>query len=484
LKALEALIGLEKLKYCFECDICTASCPIAEMLPTHYNPRILLHRIHLDEERLLTSAEPWLCAWCYKCNRRCPQGLNLPEIFRAIRKYAVEHGFLEGFTSALKRIRETIPLPASCCYICFHPERTIDDNKLIEDSIQKLIIDYETTNRKTTKAAFLPTMHKERIAIVGSGPSGLTAACELAKKGYPVTVFESLAKAGGMLRVGIPEFRLPKEVLDADIGYIKNLGVEIKINAAIGNDLMLDDLRKEYNAVLIATGMQKDKTFNIEGNDLNGVVNALDFLRQVNLGKKVKLKAKVAVVCVHRLLAIDAARVALRLEPEEVHLIYRRSKKRMLFHGRIGEQMQKEFEDAEGEGMKSHFMTWPTRIVGKNGQVVGLECARMGLGKPNEKGLRKLIPIEGSNFVIDLDSVILAVGQAPSISPSEEIELGEKNSIIVNPVTLETNLPGVYACGEIAWGPSTAIVSIASGKQAANSIDEFLRAKQVETIKI
>ena len=360
---------------------------------------------------------------------------------------------MEGFDKALEIIREKIPLPASCCYVCFHPERAIDNKQSVTDTIQHAILDYEA--EKTKEKPFTP-IYGKKVAIIGSGPAGLTAAYELVRKGYPVTVFESLPEIGGMLRVGIPEYRLPRDVLDVDIEHIKDLGVEIRTNVSIGKDLMFNELSKEFDALFIATGMHKGKKLGIEGEELKGVVNAIDFLRGVNLGKKVELGDRVAVICVHRLLGIDAARVALRLGPKEVNVIYRRSRKSMLYHERMGEQMQKEVEEAEREGAKIHFMIWPTKILSKDGRVTGIECARMMLGKPDKSGRRRLEPINGSEFIMELDSVILAVGQAPHFIPPSEVEL-ERSTIRVDPVTLETSLSGVFAGGEVESGPSIAI---------------------------
>jgi len=478
-KALRSILDFEKLKYCYECGICTASCPVAELLPKHYNPRILINSLSLGDGEILDSAELWLCAWCYRCYRLCPQSLSLPEIFQAVRRFAFERGYIKGFIRALEIIRENIPLPASCCYICFHPERVIDNKQLVTEAIQHTILDYKAEKPKEKS---FPPVHDEKVAIIGSGPAGLTAAYKLIKKGYSVTVFESLPDVGGMLRVGIPDYRLPRVVLDADIERIKDLGIEIRTKVSIGKNLMFNELSKEFDALFIATGMHKGKKLGIEGEELKGVINAIDFLREVNIGKKVELGDRVAVVCVHRLLAIDAARVALRLGPKEVNVIYRRSRKRMIFHERIGEQIQKETKEAEREGIKIHFMTWPKKILGKDGRLIGIECARMMLGTPTKNAKRRLEPIKGSEFVMKLDSVILAVGQAPHFIPPKEVEL-DRNTIRVDPVTLETTLCGVFAGGEVQSGPSTAISSIAAGKQAAVSIDHYLKGISLEHIE-
>jgi len=412
------------------------------------------------------------------CRAACPAGVNAQGYIALITQ--------GKFNEALELIRRDIPFPGVCGRICYHPceaecERGKVDESVAINALKRFVSDYELKNEKKKKVAPIPKTRTEKIAIIGSGPSGLTAAYELVKRGYPVTVLEALPKPGGMLRVGIPEYRLPKEVLDAEIEHIKDLGVEIQTNISIGKDLMLQELLQKFDATFIATGMHKGVKLGVDGEELKGVVNAIDFLREVNLGKKVELGDRVAVICVHRLLTIDAARVALRLGPKEVNVIYRRSRQSMLHHKRIGEQLQKDVEEVEREGAKIHVMIWPMKILGKDGRVVGIEYARMTLGEPDERGRRRLVPIKGSEFIMEVDSVIIAVGQAPDVSfLPKEVELTEKNTINVDPVTLETSLPGVFAGGEVESGPSTAIASIATGKRAAVSIDRYLKGEDLK----
>lgn len=232
-KFLEKLLDVEKLKYCYECGICTASCPIVELVPKHYHPRSLLQGISLDLEGVLTKDELWLCAWCYRCYKRCPQRLRLPEIFLSVRSLAAERGYLQGLEKALEVIKREIPLPAVCCWVCFHPERAKVDRQMVVSALEL------EEERETSP---VPKTHVEKIAIIGSGPAGLTAAYELIKKGYSVAVFESLSEPGGMLRKCIPDYRLPKTVLDTEIKRIKKMGVEIRNNVTVGKDLTIDDL--------------------------------------------------------------------------------------------------------------------------------------------------------------------------------------------------------------------------------------------------
>ncbi|KPV63987.1 MAG: Sulfide dehydrogenase subunit alpha precursor [Candidatus Bathyarchaeota archaeon BA1] len=463
---LESLLDVEKLKYCHECGICTASCPVVELAPKHYHPRVLLQRIFLDLERVLMEEGLWLCAWCYRCQKRCPQGLRLPEIFLSIRGLAVEQGCLEGLKGALEIIRREIPLPASCCYVCFHPERAKVDKQMVSSALERM--------GKRQRTSPLSKQSGEMIAIIGSGPAGLTAAYELAKRGHSVTVFESMPEPGGMLRKCIPGFRLPKRALDDDIEHIKTGGVEIKTNTTVGRDLTFDDLwLGGYKAVFIATGAHKSKRLDIDGEDLKGVIHALDFLRDINLGEKVEMGERVAVIGGGNV-AIDAARSALRLGVREVNVLYRRSREEMPAN-------PWEVREAESDGVRIQFLVAPKKILGKDGRVTALECIRMRLGEPDESGRRAPIPIEGSEFIMELDTLILAVGEAPDLSLLPKgVEFIEGNTIAIDPITMETSLPGIFAGGDVASGPATVIEAILAGKRAASSIDSYLRAEKAK----
>ena len=457
---LEKLLDVEKLKYCYECGICTASCPVVELVPKHYHPRSLLQRISLDLEGVLTRDELWLCAWCYRCYKRCPQGLRLPEIFLSVRSLAAERGYLQGLEKALEIIKREIPLPAVCCWVCFHPERAKVDRQMVVSALEL------EEERETLP---MPKTHVEKIAIIGSGPAGLTAAYELVKKGYLVTVFESMPEPGGMLRKCIPEYRLPKTVLDTEIKRIKKFGLEIKTDITVGKDLTIDDLlQRGYKAIFIATGAHKSRKLGIEGEDLRGVLHALDFLKDVNLGKKVKLGDRIAVIGGGNV-AIDAARTALRLGSKEVNFLYRRSREEMPAN-------PWEVKEAESEGVKTQFLVAPKRILGKDGQVTAVECIRMRLGELDESGRRRPMPIEGSEFTMDLDAVILAIGEAPDLSfLPKGMEIAEGNTIAVNPFTMETSLTGIFAGGDAVSGPATVIEAIVAGKRAAVSVDRYLK---------
>jgi len=460
---VKQLLDVEKLKHCFECGKCTASCPMVELFPQNYNPRTLLERIFLNPEKVLSDEELWLCAWCYRCYRRCPQGLKVPEVLLALKKIAKEEGYLQRFEKALKIIGEEIPFLSSFCWVCLHPERAKIDKKTISNYLKGVAKSYEYKTPTKTR--------KEKVAIVGSGPAGLTAAHELIKEGYSVTVFESSPEPGGMLKKCIPEYRLPKGLLDAEIQRLKSFGIKFRTNTTIGKDLTLNDLlRAGYKAVFVATGAHESGKLRVEGEDLKGVVHALDFLNEVNLGKRVQLKGKVVVVGGGNV-AMDAARTAHRLGAKEVHIFYRRSREEMPAN-------PWDIREAEEEGIKFQFLVAPKRIVGKEGRVTAIECVRMKLGEPDESGRRKPIPVEGSEFLVGLDTLILAIGETPNLSfLPKEVELTQENTIAVDPFTMETTKEGIFAGGDVVSGPASVAEAIVAGKRAAESIDHYIKSK-------
>ncbi len=461
---IKKFLDVEKLKYCFECGVCTASCSMAELLANDYNPRALLEKILLNPDEAVNLDQLWLCAWCYRCYKRCPQGLKVPEILSFVKTKAVEHGRLEPLKIALQKIVKNIPLPTITTLVCFHPERSgIDKNDILK-KIEQMRIESLKEKEKVVKAS------KHKVAVIGSGPAGLTVAFELARDGYSVTIFEALPEAGGMLRKCIPEYRLPKSMLAKEIQFIRELGVEIKTGVKIGKDLGFKDLWKEgYHAIFIGVGTHKSKRLKIEGENFEGVVHALEFLWNANLGKITKIGEKVVVIGGGNV-AVDAARTALELGAEEVTILYRRSREEMPAN-------PWEVKDAENAGVKIEFLIAPKKIIGKNGKVSAVECIRMKLGEPDETGRRRPVPVEGSEFKKDVDMVILAVGEVPDVGfLPKETEIKENGTVWVNPITMETSLKGVFAGGDVVSGPATVIEAIAAGKRAANSIKQYLES--------
>ena len=463
----QKFLDVEKLKYCFECGICTASCSMAELLGKDYNPRALLEKILINPEEAINSFQLWLCAWCYRCYRRCPQALKVPEIFSFLKSKAVENGHLDPLNAALQKIVKQIPLPTVATLICFHPERAGINKDEILKKMEKMLREYlkEVKNKKALAKA-----SRHKIAVIGSGPAGLTVAFELAKEGYNVTVFESLPEVGGMLWKCIPKYRLPRNVLTNEIQFLRELGVEIRTGVKIGRDLGFNDLFKEgYKIVFIGSGAHRTKKLKIEGENLKGVVYALDFLWNVNSGTIEEILKRVVVIGGGNV-AVDAARTAMELGAEEVTILYRRSREEMPAN-------PWEVKEIEDLGVRVQFLVAPKKIIGVNGKVSAIECVRMQLGEPDETGRRKPIPIEGSEFKQETDMTILAIGEIPNVEfLPREIELNENGTVWTNPVTMETSLKGVFAGGDVVTGAATVIEAIAAGKRAAESIKKYLKS--------
>jgi heterodisulfide reductase subunit A len=461
----EKILDAKKLKSCFECGICTASCSINEMIGNEYSPRKLVEDIYSNPEDLLDSEAIWLCAWCYRCHSRCPQALDLPEILLFMRSEAVKRGNAQTFDRALQKIVKNIPLPLITTLVCFHPERAGLKNKEILQRIEQIREEQVKQNQKQqTKEK-----PKEKVAVIGSGPAGLTVAYELARNGYNVTVFEALSRPGGMLTKGIPENRLPKQIVDKEIQFIKNLGVNFKTGVRIGKDLSFESLKKQgFKAIFIATGAHKSHPLNIDGSSLKGVVHALDFLWDINTGKKADLGRNVVVIGGGNV-AVDAARTARWLEADQVKILYRRSKDEMPANLRA-------VEEALGEGVKIEFLVSPKKILGANGKVCGVECVRMQLGEPDDSGRRKATPIEGSDFELETDMVVLAIGETPDLGFLPlDVDRNEDGTLWANALTLETSMPGVFGGGDAATGPASVIEAIRDGKRAAESIENYLK---------
>jgi formate dehydrogenase beta subunit len=298
---------------------------------------------------------------------------------------------------------------------------------------------------------------------VGAGPAGLTAGYYLAKSGHAVTVFEALPEPGGMMRVGIPEYRLPRDILAEEIQIIRDVGVNIITNTRIESVESL--FEQKYDAVLLSIGAHQGTKIGVEGEDLPGVMDGASFLREVNLGKKVRLGEKVAVVGGGNS-AIDSARVALRSGAREVTIIYRRTRTEM-------PASPEEVEDAIQEGIKIHFLANPSKITRYNNGL-NVECIRMQLGEPDASGRRRPVPIPGSEFTTYFDSVIAAVGQIPEIPPNFTVKLGRGSTVQVDSKTLQTSIKGVFAAGDAITGPASVIEAIAAGRQSAISIDKYL----------
>lgn len=318
------------------------------------------------------------------------------------------------------------------------------------------------------------TGREEKVAIIGSGPAGLTAAHDLAKRGYNVTVFEELPVAGGMMAVGIPDYRLHKDVLAAEVDIIERLGVTIKTNTRVGSDISFEGLRENYDATFIAIGCHVSQRLGVDGEDLDGVYGGAEFLRRINLGEKGPVGRRVAVVGGGNA-AIDAARTSLRLGAEEVVILYRRQREDM-------PASDEEIEEALEEGVQIRFLVAPKKIVSQNGRVTAIECQNMGLAEFDRSGRRRPIPIEGSGFTMDVDTVIAAIGQVADLSflDGSGEKIAPKGSIKVDSKNYQTTLEGVFAGGDAVTGPWDVVNAISAGHRAAEEIDSYLRGKKGE----
>jgi NADH-quinone oxidoreductase subunit F len=445
----------------------TALCGLGQTAPSPVLTTIRYFRdeyeAHIRDKKCPAS----VCAALFEspCQNACPADVDVPRYINLIKQ--------KRYQEAVKLIKEKNPFPAVCGRVCTHPcegkcRRAQLDQAVAICQLKRVAADYELENPIPVEK---PEVQKgTKVAIVGAGPAGLTAAYYLAQMGHDVTVFEALPKPGGMLLVGIPEYRLPKDILEAEINYIERMGVKIRTGVKVGKDVTVDDLKADgYKAILMTVGANVSQKMGVPGEDLHGVVGAVEFLADVNLGKNPEVGKKVAVIGGGNA-AIDAARTALRLGAEEVHIIYRRQREDMPADKR-------EIEEAEHEGIKIHFLTVPTKMIGKDGKLTSMECVRMSLGEFDRTGRRRPVEIEGSNFIVDVDMVILAISQRPDMSVLPErsgVETTRWSTVVVDPRTLATGEPGVFAGGDCVHGPDTVIQAIADGRRAAIEIDKYL----------
>ncbi|MDY6985319.1 MAG: NADPH-dependent glutamate synthase [Candidatus Thermoplasmatota archaeon] len=405
------------------------------------------------------------------CVKGCPAEVKIPEFIDLIVK--------EDFAGAYQKILETNSLPAVCGRVC--PQETQCQGNCVFNrtgkpinigKLERFVADYARKNNIRPQATAAPKKNK-KIAIIGSGPAGLTCASDLIKAGYDVTIFEALHRAGGVLVYGIPEFRLPKSIIDHEIEGIKAMGVNIATDFVVGATKSLDEISDEFDGVFVANGAGSPKFMGIQGENLNNVYSANEFLTRSNLMKAylfpeydtpIKIGKKVAVIGGGNV-TMDSARTALRLGAEEVHVVYRRTKAES--PARI-----EEIEHAEEEGVIFDWLTLPVRVLGdEKGNVTGMECIRMELGEPDASGRRRPVPIEGSNFVMECDQVIDAIGtQANPLVKAEGMKKSERGYIIVEEESKATTRKGIFAGGDIARGSATVILAIGDAKKAARAI--------------
>ena len=459
---------LRKQRYVIE-EKCTACNDCAEVCPV---PMLNEFDMGLGKRKAIYRPFPQAIPNSYSidkkgipaCKAACPAGVNVQGYIALIR---------EGkFKEALKLIRKNNPLPLICGRVCFHQcetecERGSFDDPVAINALKRFLTDWELEHKEQKKVVSFPKKQEEKIAIVGSGPAGLTAAHELVALGYEVTIFESSPKPGGMLMTGIPEYRLPKKLLEIEIKRIQDLGVKINTNITVGKDFTINQLKqKGFKAILLAIGAQKSRKLGIKGENLHGVISALSFLKEVNLEKEVKIGKRIIVIGGGNA-AVDAARSAVRLGSKEVIVLYRRSIKEMPAY-------TKEVNEAKKEGVKFQFLTSPKTVLEKNNKVVALECVKNKLGDPDESGRKQPLLVKNSEFVLDADTILIAVGETPDISLLLK-QVKSKIEKIIDYPFFRNLIPGIFTAGDAILGPSSVIEAIESGKNAAISIHNYLK---------
>jgi NADH-quinone oxidoreductase subunit F len=392
------------------------------------------------------------------CSHTCPAGVDVPRYLRFIS---------EGkYDQAVAAIREKLPFPSICGHVCPHPCETKCRRGQVDEAIAIRALKRfaaEKGNGLWKSKAKVAQATGKRVAVIGSGPAGLTAAYYLGKQGHSVTVFEALPEPGGMMRYGIPEYRLPREVLTEEIEEIKGIGVDIRTNTKVAS---ADELLEHgYSAVFLAIGAHQGAKLRTEGEDSPGVVEGVSFLREISMGNRVELGERTAVIGGGNV-AIDAARSALRLGAKDAMIMYRRTREEM-------PASDEEIGEALREGVKIEFLAAPIRIKKRNGSLE-LTCARMKLGAVDESGRRRPVPIDGEEFSLPFDTIIAAIGQVPEAPEKFGLPLGRGNTFRVDDDTLVTSKEGVFAGGDAVTGPATVIEAVAAGRQAAVSIDKYL----------
>ena len=434
------------------------------------------YKVHTDSERVVrarkTALELLLSDHTGDCRGPCK--LNCPAKTDC-QKYVNE--IKDGkYFDAVSTVYDAFPLPASIGRVCPHPCEDACRRQLVEEPISIAFLkafaaDKVLESGNTYKIPVAGDSGK-RVAIIGGGPAGLTAAVKLREYGHAVTIFDQQPKMGGMLRYGIPQYRLPKEVLDAEIAIIAESGVEMKNGVKLGKDIDFDTLTKTYDAVLIAIGAWTSVPMGVKGEELEGVEGGIYFLEKLGLGEKPVIGERVA-VCGGGNTAMDACRTAVRLGAKEVYVIYRRTRNEM-------PAADIEIEEAEEEGVIFKFLTNPLEIYGENGHVTGIKLQKMELGEPDESGRRRPVPIEGAVEDIKVDNVLMAIGQVANCDGVKGVDLTRKGTVICDEMTFRTNVDNVFAAGDVTnSGAGIAIEAIAEAQKAAFCINNYLEGDDV-----
>jgi glutamate synthase (NADPH) small chain len=455
--------------------------PAAERIQNFYEVAL-----GYSEEQAVGEAKRCLSCKKKPCMNGCPVMVDIPSFVSLV----AEGKYMEAASS----LKSTNSLPAVCGRVCPQEEQCEKlcvlgkvGQPVAIGRIERFVADYEALHANgqmnKVQGPADPSLKQYAVAVVGSGPAGLTAAGDLAKMGYSVTIFEALHHTGGVLRYGIPEFRLPRDILDREIGFVQALGAKIVKNVVIGKTVSIKEMLEQgFDAVFVGSGAGAPQMMGIPGENLNGVLSGNEWLTRINLMRAnrfpeystpLKKPKKVAVIGAGNT-AMDCTRTALRVGAEEVSIVYRRSRAEMPARG-------EEIENAEHEGVNFNLLTNPIRFIGDDtGKLVGMECLKMELGEPDDSGRRRPVPVQGSEFTMEVDTAIIAIGQSPNPlirTTTDGLKVHKWGGIIIDEATGMTSIPGLFAGGDAVTGAATVITAMGAGKTAAAGIDRYIREK-------
>ena len=469
---------LDRLRMLARTVRATAKCsigqtgPVAILHALDYFPGAFSEAL---KSRTAIAKGAYLSSVTAPCMDACPIHLDIPAYVESVR---------EGkFKAALDTIRERLPLPGIVGRVCVRPceahcRRANLDEPISIKFLKRFVADDELSRRGKPSYEIRPSDKTGNVAIVGAGPAGVTCAFHLVRRGHQVTIFERLAEPGGMSAVGIPDYRLPRPILRGEVEQIRKMGVAIQYNTTIGGDITLAQLETDHDAVFIGIGAQNSSAMMVAGEDqgYQGFIPGVQYLLDINEGRDPYPAGKKVVVIGGGNVAIDCVRSSFRIGKKDVHLVYRRTRNEMPADS-------VEIHDAEEEKVQFHFLTTPVRVLAEEGRVVGLECIKMKLGKPDSSGRRRPVPIEGSEFVFECDTVVPAIGQQIDLSllaGIDGIKTTRWNAIAVDAVTKQSSRPKIFSAGDCETGPGALITACAGGRRAALSIDRLINGKSLE----
>ena len=469
---------IDQLKDLAEMISQTAKCGIGQS-----GPMPILHALHyfrpafeaaVAKKKAIPAGE-YRSHVTAPCMEACPIHLDIPRYVECIKE-----GDFEG---SLAVIRRRLPLPGVVGRVCVRPceshcRRANLDEPISIKYLKRFVADEELAHHRKPAYPVASSERKGSVAIVGAGPAGLTCAFHLARMGHAATIYELLPEPGGMSAMGIPDYRLPRPILQNEVQWIQEMGVTIHYGATVGRDILLSRLEADHDAVFVGIGAQDSTSMRVEGEDkgYRGFIPGVQYLRDINMGRDPYPEGRKVVVIGGGNVAIDCVRSSFRIGKEDVHLVYRRTRREMPAD-------EVEIVDAEEEDVQFHFLTTPVRVLAENGRVTGLTCIRMQLGAPDKSGRRRPVPVEGSEFSFDCDTVVPAIGQRVDLSLLEGVEgvaTTRWNTIVVDPFTKQTNRPKIFSAGDCETGPDALITACAGGMRAAVNIDRLINEQPVE----